>query len=268
MPENTVNRQKNAAAPASETDTESGVRLNKALAAAGVASRRKADELIAAGQVCVNGQVVTELGLRVHPSRDAITVNGAPVPLAGQASAHTYVLLHKPVQVVSTADDPEGRQTVLDLLPPRYQEKRLYPVGRLDYFSEGLILLTDDGELTHRLTHPRFHLPKAYEVTVREMPTSGMLRIMQRGMTLAEGETLAPVEASLDPGAPRVLRLVLRQGINRQIRRMCRDLGLTILKLVRVGFGPIRLEDLPPGHCRELNAAEAAALRKAVKLDT
>lgn len=256
MPENAPNRQKNTTA-----ETES-VRLNKALAEAGVCSRRKADELIAAGRVAVNGRIVTELGLRVNPGTDSIEVDKRPVGRAAPDAMHTYILLYKPVQVVTTAQDPEGRQTVLDLLPARYRGKRLYPVGRLDYFSEGLLLLTDDGELTHRLTHPRFHLPRIYEVTVRETPAPAMLRMMQEGMTLAEGEKLAPVEATVSPDRPRTLRLTLHQGLNRQIRRMCRDLGLTILKLTRVAFGPLTLGDLPPGRCRELTRAEAASLRR------
>ena len=260
MPEKAPNRQKNTAA------AMESVRLNKALADAGVCSRRRADELIAAGRVAVNGRIVTELGLRVNPGTDDILVDEKPVGLAAPGTAHTYILLHKPVQVVSTASDPQGRQTVLDLLPARYRGKRLYPVGRLDYFSEGLLLLTDDGELTHRLTHPSFHLPRIYEVTVREMPAQSALRAMQEGMTLAEGEKLAPVEAVVLPEKPRTLRLTLHQGLNRQIRRMCRDLGLTILKLVRVAFGPLALGDLPSGRCRELTRAEIFVLRRSAGL--
>lgn len=243
------------------------LRLNKALAAAGVCSRRKADVLIQAGAVAVNGVTVCELGLRVNPEQDRVTVDGRAVRLTGgdDASAHTYIMLHKPVQVVTTVRDPQGRTTVLDLLPPGLRAKRLYPVGRLDYFSEGLLLLTDDGELTNRLTHPRHHLPKEYEVVIRETPTREMLERMRSGMRLREGEQLAPVAVEYHrPG--RCLLLTLHQGINRQIRRMCRDLGLTILTLRRVRIGPLLLGDLPKGACRSLRNGEVQALQAAVGL--
>lgn len=237
-----------------------GLRLNKLLAHAGLASRRAADAMIQAGRVRVNGALVTEPGTRVDPATDSVTVDGTPLALT-DSKQNTYLILNKPVQVVSTVKDPQGRKTVLDLLPPEYARKRLYPVGRLDYFSEGLLLLTDDGEMTLRLTHPRHHLPKTYRVTLRERPTPEMLDVMQKGMTLSEGETLAPLEASLLRGRENVLEIVLRQGVNRQIRRMCRDLNLTILRLVRVSIGPLRLEGLAPGSARELTPEELAALR-------
>ena len=245
------------------------IRLNKVLASAGVCSRRGADELIRGGAVSVNGCVVTELGMRIDPARDTVAVNGREISLRPETAEqpHTYILLHKPVQVVSTARDPEGRTTVLDLLPDSLRRKRLYPVGRLDYFSEGLLLLTDDGELTNRLTHPRYHLPKVYEVTVRELPAETLLARMRRGMTLREGEKLAPVKVETRPDAPHTLMLTLHQGINRQIRRMCRDLGLTILSLRRVSVGPVQLGNLGKGECRPLQARELAALRRAVNLE-
>ena len=245
----------------------SDMRLNKALAAAGICSRRAADDLIAAGAVTLNGQVVTEPGTRMDPERDVLTCNGVPVrpPQPGER-AYTYILLNKPVQTVTTAKDPEGRATVLDILPAHLKDRRLFSVGRLDYFSEGLLLLTDDGELTNRLTHPRHHLPKVYEVQLRELPVEEELRRMRRGMTLDEGERLAPVEAEIISQKPVMLRLVLHQGINRQIRRMCRDLRLTILRLRRVKLGPLRLGDLPVGESRPLTVEEATALRTAVGL--
>jgi 23S rRNA pseudouridine2605 synthase len=231
--------------------------LNKALARAEVCSRRRADELIAAGAVQVNGKVVAELGARIRPDQDTVLLNGFPVAL-GEPSL-LYLLLHKPVRVLSTVRDPEGRTTVLDLLPLSYRKTRLYPVGRLDYFSEGLILLTNDGPLTHRLTHPGFHLPRIYELTVREIPSRPQIDRMRAGMILAEGERLAPIR--VDSLSPHMLRLALSQGVNRQIRRMCRDLKLTILKLRRTEFGPLRLGDLPGGCCRQLDAREIDALR-------
>lgn len=246
----------------------SGIRLNKALAAAGVCSRRAADEFIRAGAVSVNGAVITELGTRVDPSRDVVTVHGREIPLeaADGQGDHTYLMLHKPVQVVSTARDPEGRATVLDILPAGYRGKRLYPVGRLDYFSEGLLLLTDDGELTSRLTHPRYHLPKVYEVSLREAPDDKVLETMRKGMTLREGERLAPVEARRKQSDRRTLVLTLHQGVNRQIRRMCRDLNLTILRLCRVALGPLELGALAKGACRPLTEKETAALKRAAGL--
>ncbi|MDL2267774.1 rRNA pseudouridine synthase [Desulfovibrio sp. OttesenSCG-928-G15] len=241
------------------------IRLNKALAMAGICSRRRADELISAGAVTVNGQSCTELGLRVDPTSDIVSVHGKVVSFPTEEDRHCYLMLHKPIQVVCTAKDPEGRPTVLDYLPAKYRQARLYPVGRLDYFSEGLLILTDDGELTNRMTHPSHHLPKTYEVLLRERPQSAMLEAMRNGMTLAEGERLAPVETRYDPDR-KTLVLILRQGINRQIRRMCRDFGLTILRLQRVAIGPLSLGSLPKGECRPLHENEVAALKKATGL--
>ncbi|QAZ67767.1 pseudouridine synthase [Solidesulfovibrio carbinolicus] len=243
-------------------------RINKALASAGVCSRRHADDLIAAGRVTVNGAVVTEAGLRIDPARDALAVDGAPVNLAVEMPV--TLALHKKPGVVTTASDPEGRPTVFDGLPEPWRGKRLFPVGRLDYFSEGLLLLTTDGELALRLTHPRWHVPKRYRVTVRGRVTPDMLGIMARGMRLAEGERLAPVAARLVEGPAQdrsILEMELHQGVNRQIRRMCRDLGLTVLRLARVSQGPVALGDLSPGACRELAPTELAALRQSVALD-
>ena len=244
---------------------ESGrMRLNKALAHAGLCARRKADELIFAGAVRVNGEVVIEPGRQVDPEQDAIEVNG--VPLTASGGERCYLALHKPVQVVSTARDPEGRTTVLDLVPEAWRNRRLYPVGRLDYFSEGLILLTDDGELANQLAHPRHHLPRRYEVLVRGAAPETALAAMRRGMTLSEGERLARVEVEARPQSKdTLLTMTLHQGLNRQIRRMCRDLKLTILRLVRVALGPLELGELASGAVRELTDKELKALRRTVK---
>lgn len=251
------------ASAAGSSGDDSGLRLNKVIAHAGLASRRAADAMIVGGRVTVNGRRVTEPGTRIDPHSDIVAVDGKPLsPETGQE--HAYLLVNKPVHCVSTVSDPQGRKTVLDLVPPALASRRLYPVGRLDYFSEGLLLLTDDGELTLRLTHPRYHLPKVYHVRVRENPTPAMLETMRKGMTLAEGEQLAPVHARVMEG--NVLEMTLNQGINRQIRRMCRDLGLTILRLTRVSSGPLHLGDLPGGTARELTPRELAAIRKAVDL--
>lgn len=249
------------------------VRINKALADAGICSRRKADELIAVGVVRVNGEPVHSPGIRVHPERDVIEVDGKRLRPAPQTFC--YLLLHKPVQVLSTVRDPEGRPTVLDFIPPNWKSRRLYPVGRLDFFSEGLLLLTDDGHFANGLTHPRHHLSKVYQVLVREVVSSNALDTMRAGMTLQEGEQLAPLEVRKLSSSKylsgtgkntTLLEMTLHQGINRQIRRMCRDLNLTILRLIRVAEGPLSLGEIQPGAVRPLTTAEVSALKKTAGL--
>lgn len=253
------------------TQKDSLLRINKYLSECGVASRRGADELILAGRVQLNGIVVAEPGVRVDPATDRVLVDGKAVThpaAAGKPVQDLTILLHKPVQVVTTRSDPQGRQTVFDILPQEYRDQRLLHVGRLDYFSEGLLLLTTDGSLMNRLIHPRWHLPKVYHVLVRGKVTEISLDIMRGGMILKEGEKLAPIEVSVlrsDPGGV-WLEMTLLQGLNRQIRRMCRDLGLTVLKLIRVKQGPIGLGGLNPGQCRPLTPEEVRGLRRAVGL--
>jgi len=244
------------------------LRLNKALAQAGVCSRRAADELILAGRIAVNGEIVATPGVSVDPAVDVVSLDGRPIASPAH-TGRTVLLLHKPAMVVTTSKDPQKRQTVLDLLPDKANAARLFPVGRLDYFSEGLLLLTDDGELAYRLTHPKWHLPKTYRVLVRGELTPDKLALMRHGMTLAEGDTIAPVGLTHDtprPDGNTWLTMVLIQGLNRQIRRMCRDLELTVLRIIRVSQGPIELGDLPKGASRELAPREIAALRAAVGL--
>jgi 23S rRNA pseudouridine2605 synthase len=258
-------------APPAESAMQPGeVRLNKAIAGAGVCSRRQADDLIQQGLVRVNDEVVDTPGARVVPGRDRIEVRGQLLELDAAPAAFTYVMLHKPVQVVSTVRDPQGRPTVLGILPPDLRGGRLYPVGRLDYFSEGLLILTDDGDLTNRLTHPRYHLPKVYMVKVRGHVTESTLAPMRQGMTLAEGEKLAPVDVRLlqSDRQASLFEMTLRQGVNRQIRRMCRDLGLTVLLLRRVRQGPLELGELPKGAARRLTPHEVTALRRAAGLES
>jgi 23S rRNA pseudouridine2605 synthase len=275
-------------APAAPAADAAPLRLNKALAAAGVCSRRKADELIAAGRVLVN-DAPAGLGALVDPTRDAVSVDGRAVDLRRATAPdreHLYLLLHKPVQTVTTAHDPQGRRTVLDLLPGALAAERPVPAGRLDFFSEGALLLTTDGEVVNRLTHPRHHLPKTYQVLVRFSAASASraaqaaleaaLAAMRAGMRLAEGERLAPVEARVS-AAPRPagdalgqwearIELVLRQGVNRQVRRMCRDTGLTVLTLVRTAQGPLVLGDLAPGRWRRLTPDEVRNLKEALRI--
>ncbi len=255
------------------TAASSELRLNKALAEAGLCSRRAADELIRAGRVRINGRPA-DAGERVRPE-DRIEVDGRLLRRREARSPACCLLLHKPVGVVSTVRDPQGRPTVLDLVPAPWNARRLYPAGRLDFFSEGLLLLTDDGELTHRLLHPSHHLPRVYHVLIRERVAPQTLHLFAGGMTLAEGDRVAPVQARPIPppkGAKRGsgrgmwLEMILHQGLNRQIRRMCRDTGLTVLRLIRTAQGPVDLGDLPSGGIRPLTADELRWLRAAVGL--
>jgi 23S rRNA pseudouridine2605 synthase len=246
------------------TEKKTGFRLNKAVAATGFCSRRKADTLIFTGRVQVNGRTEQNPARSVLPD-DAISVDGRALD---GAKEFVYVLLNKPAHVVSTVRDPQGRRTVVDCLPEHLRTHGLYPVGRLDYFSQGLLLLTNDGELAYRLSHPSCHQKKKYEVVVRGRVDAAALRAMRAGMTLSEGDKLLPVavETGMDKTGNTILVLTLRQGINRQIRRMCRDLNLTILRLKRVAQGILTLGDLPLGHARALEAGEIERLVKSLKL--
>ncbi|WP_045215366.1 pseudouridine synthase [Desulfonatronovibrio magnus] len=244
------------------------MRINKAIARAGVCSRRKADELIRQGKVTVNDMVISEMGVMVDTVKDKITVNGQQINHAPQHNSFTYVMLNKPVQVVTTMADPENRKTVFDLLPDDFNKKRLFPVGRLDYFSEGLLLMTNDGELTHRLTHPSWKQPKTYHVLVREKPSSSMLNILKMGMTLKDGQKLAPIRARIIDTRNNgfTLEMILTQGVNRQIRKICQDFGLTILRLVRISQGPLHIGELQPGKTRSLTPKEILGLKESVGL--
>jgi len=247
------------------------VRLNKALAQAGICSRRAADTLILNGEVQINDCVVRAPGTRVDPDKDRVCIKGEPVRLSRpDAKDHLYLALHKPSGRMTTVKDPQGRLTVLDLLPPDIRQQRPFPVGRLDRMSEGLLLLTTDGALALRLTHPRYEHPKTYHVLVRGRVSPEKLQVMRSGMTLAEGDRLAPVlvrELRCEPGGV-LLEMVLRQGVNRQIRRMCRDLRLHVLRLIRMQHGPIRLGDLAPGAWRRLGPEETQNLMEALEIKT
>ncbi len=237
---------------------ETGMRLNKYIASTGFCSRRAADELISELRVTINGRPAT-MGDRVT-SRDVIRVDGTVIRTEDEV---VCLMLHKPVCVVSTARDPQGRKTVLDFVPDRWRHLRLYPVGRLDYLSEGLLLLTNDGELANLLTHPSHNHSKIYEVLVRGQVTQRVLRTLRGGMTLAEGDVTAPcrVEAAPCPDGDTLLTFTLHQGLNRQIRRMCRDTGLMVLRLKRVAEGGLPLGSLAPGQTRLLGHAELDALK-------
>lgn len=235
-----------------------GERLQKVLAAAGVASRRHAEELIQAGHVQVNGIVVTQLGTRVGP-RDRVTVDGK---LISRTPAYTYIMLNKPAGVVSTARDERGRRTVVDLVKT---PARVYPVGRLDVTSEGLILLTNHGELTFRLLHPRHEVPREYHVWVSPAPTTAQLDQLRHGVDI-EGWRTGPAEVSRGPGG--ALRMIIHEGHKRQIRLMCQGVGLSVERLVRVRIGPLTLGRLNPGEWRELRPAEVQALLEAAGMAT
>lgn len=243
------------------------IRLNKFLAQQGICSRRAADAAIEAGRVKVNG-VLARQGQSIFPLTDRVEFDGKDIQVPANLSSYTYIMLNKPVQVVATVSDPQNRRTVLDLLPQKLKKNRLFPVGRLDYFSQGLLLLTNDGELTYRLTHPSWHLPKKYKVWVRGKVTSNILKIMNSEMRLAEGDLLAPtVTRCLQKEKEKtLLEMVLYQGVNRQIRRMCRDLDLTVLSLLRTAQGPLELGNLQIGQCRSLTGQEIADLYRATEL--
>ncbi len=231
-----------------------GERLQKVLAATGFGSRRKCEELIAEGRVTVDGEVAV-LGRRVDPDTARVEVDGVPVSVR---PGLVYYLLNKPRGVVTTASDPQGRPTVVDLVPA---EPRVFPVGRLDADTEGLLLLTNDGDLAHRLSHPSFGVDKEYLAEVEGIPSAGALRRLRTGVELEDGVT-APARASLLGG--RALRLVIHEGRNRQVRRMCEAVGHPVVRLVRTRIGPLADRDLPPGRYRQLTPEEVRALEEAV----
>ena len=230
-----------------------GERLQKVLARIGIGSRRVCEEMIADGRVTVNG-VVADLGRRVDVDSDQVEIDGVPI---GVRPGLVHYLLNKPAGVVTTADDPQGRPTVLDLVP---DEPRVFPVGRLDMDTEGLLLLTNDGDLTHRLTHPSFGVEKEYIASVEGTPTRASLRALREGIELTDGMT-APAEAALL--APGVIRLTIHEGRNRQVRRMCEAIGHPVTRLVRSRIGPLADRRLKPGTWRALTGDELRALEKA-----
>ncbi len=230
-----------------------GERLQKVLARTGVGSRRVCEDLIADGRITVNGEVPV-LGRRVDAEVDLIELDGVPVPVR---PGLVHYLVNKPLGVVSTAEDTHDRPTVVSLVPP---EPRVYPVGRLDMDSEGLIIVTNDGELTHRLTHPSFGVPKEYLVHVEGEPTPGEVRHLRGGVLLEDGMT-APARVSVV--APSLLRMIIHEGRNRQIRRMCEEVGHPVLRLVRTRIGPLADPSLTPGSYRPLTFDEVRGLAAA-----
>lgn len=235
-----------------------GERLQKVLAHAGVASRRAVEEMIAAGRVRVNGERA-ELGRRIDPEKDKVEVDGSVIPLR---AALAYLLLNKPEGVVVTADDPEGRPTVLDLIDD--QTERLWPVGRLDIGSEGALILTNDGELTLRLTHPRYHVSRTYLVQVEGSIGRRAMDRLARGVELDDGKT-APARVGLVERVPggSLVEITITEGRNRQVRRMFEAVGHPVRRLVRRAIGPLELGRLKPGTYRKLSPVEVQALYRA-----
>jgi 23S rRNA pseudouridine2605 synthase len=235
------------------------VRLQKIIASTGIASRRKAEELITQGRVQVNGEVVTQLGAKADPESDSIKVSGKRVTI--DKGPRLYVMLNKPRACISTTSDPEGRRTVMDLLGP-YRSK-LYPVGRLDYASEGLLLFTNDGEFANHLLSTKSHIPKTYLVKIKGNPSRETVLKLQGGIKLDGGMT-APARVRLArQGANPWFEVILTEGRNQQIRRMFRNAGFLVEKIKRVRIGSLRLGRLPAGKHRPLTAKEVQRLRTA-----
>ncbi len=244
-------------------EQELGERLSRFLAHAGVASRRRAEELIATGRVQVNGITVTEQGTRINPETDRVLVDNKPVRAI---SRQIYLLLHKPVGYVSTARDPQGRPTVLDLLPSEIRALRVYPVGRLDIDTSGLLLLTNDGDFALHLTHPRYSIQKHYHALVKGCPSESSLQALRSGVNIVEDQgrnhLTAPAEVQIlrNEGSNCWLSLTIHEGRKRQVRRMFAAIDHPVLKLSRVGIGFLILGDLPTGKWRYLTKDEVHSL--------
>jgi 23S rRNA pseudouridine2605 synthase len=271
--------------------TPTGVRLQKAMADAGIGARRDCEEMITGGRVKVNGKLVTRLPAFIDPAHDKVQLDDELIKLpeaaAGAAAstaksaprALTYVLVNKPKGVITTTNDPDGRRNVLDLLPPALRrEERLYPVGRLDADSTGLLMITNDGDLAFQLTHPKFGVAKEYRVTCSGLATAEQLQQLKHGMYLitpsADGtktskrasmESIRVIKRLVDRarGDRTILSITLREGQNREIRRMLARIGLKVRELERVAIGPLRLADLKPGQTRLIGKRDVDKLRAA-----
>lgn len=235
---------------------QEGIRLQKVIAAAGIASRRAAETMITEGRVEVNGDIVTELGTRVDPEKDTVRVDGSRIP---PPRHHVYLVLNKPRGVISTMEDPEGRTTLAEYIPPR--TSRLFHVGRLDTMTEGLIILTNDGEFAHRLAHPSYEVQKTYMVEVAGVVHPRTIARLEKGITLEDGP-VKPDKIKLvsTTDTRSMLRISLHEGRNRIVRRMMDAVGHPVDKLTRVGIGPVRIAQLPVGETRELTRDELGKL--------
>ena len=237
-----------------EEEAATTEKLQKVLARLGVASRRAAEEMILEGRVQVNEEVAT-LGQRITSTTDLVVVDGVQISIKPDL---VYYLLYKPVDVISTASDPQGRKTVVDLVPDK---PRVFPVGRLDRETEGLLLLTNDGEMTHRLTHPSFGVPKEYFVSVSGKVSRSALRSLREGVELEDGKTAPAKVSEVEKG---LLRIVIHEGRNRQVRRMCAKVGHPVNRLIRTRIGPITDRKLAPGSWRTLTIEEIRNLERAI----
>jgi 23S rRNA pseudouridine2605 synthase len=243
------------------TNDKMEIRLQKLIAGSGLASRRKAETLIAAGRVTVNGKVVTEQGTKVDPARDHVKVDGKHL---SAAQPFVYLMLNKPKHVMSTLEDPGGRPTVKDFI--RGVSVRVFPVGRLDFESEGLMLLTNNGDLAQALLHPRYHVPKTYLIKVKRVLTDDEIRQLERGVKLEDGMT-GPAQVKKIKKAEQNswLEVTIREGRKHQVRRMLESVGHPVIRLTRVKMGPLSLGRLEPGEFRFLTDREANALRESVE---
>lgn len=240
------------------------IRINKFLAELGLASRRKADKLIEDGKVLLNSKKV-KLGDKIDPEKDQLSVDGKKVDTATQENLE-YWLFNKPYKVISAYSDNEGRKTAYDYLKSK-TETRVYPVGRLDYESEGLLIMTNDGELAHRLTHPKYEIKKTYKVWVNGIYSRDKVARLLRGVGLAEGKTaFDELEVTEKDGRDMVLRIVIHQGRKREIRRVCAKVGWEVTKLLRIQIADLKLENLMVGNARKLTDEEVSSLKKVVGL--
>jgi 23S rRNA pseudouridine2605 synthase len=237
-------------------------RLHKFLSRAGIASRRTAEEWIRAGRVAVNGQVVTEMGVKIDADQDKIQVDGRFVEPPKETIT---LMINKPYGYVSTTDDPQGRRMVTDLVAGNYKE-RLYPVGRLDYDATGLMLLTNDGDLAYRMTHPSYQVPRIYRVTVGGEVTPETLRRLAGGLRVGDRTVAAIAEIIKKEGGKTVLELMVREGRYHLVKRLLLQVGHAVLKLKRISFGPLHLGGLPRGEYRLLTKEEMEALKKRVQM--
>ncbi len=248
--------------PEVQHESSDGIRLQKVLATAGVASRRAAEELIAAGRVSVDGQVVRVQGTRINPMQAVVRVDGERIPVA---PGQVYLALNKPEGTVSTMSDPENRPCIGDMVADR--PERLFHVGRLDIETEGLILVTNDGEAAHRLAHPSFEVPKVYRAVVTGQVPRDLGRRLQRGVELDDGPVAVDSFRLIDQlGHEAQIELTIHAGRNRIVRRLLAEVGLPVRRLVRLQFGPIRLGRLHPGGVRLLSRAEQGALLDLIDL--
>lgn len=240
------------------TEPQAGIRLQKVLAAAGIASRRASEILIDEGRVEVNGSVVTEQGMRVDPETDTIRVDGSRIP---PPRRHRYVVFNKPRGVVSTMEDPEGRPALLEYIPRSFEKDRLFHVGRLDTDTDGLLLLTNDGDFAHRMAHPSYEVPKTYLVEAAGVMDNKSLKRLEKGVTLEDGPVRPDRVKLISRSETQTLLTVsLHEGRNRIVRRLMDAVGHPVDRLARTAIGPVKLSQLPIGEMRELTREELGGL--------